>query len=156
LAASSDISARLGALSGSLVVGVLPLSGTLLAPRAVNRLLREHLSIKIKLVDGTYQSQIHGLLCGDIDLIVGGLDYQSPAEIIQERLFDDWLSIVARKRHPLFKKPSLKLFDLAGAEWVVPPDGTPARISFDQVMSSAGLDVGSNRSSRMPHRFVPY
>ena len=143
-AANSDISAHVGALSGSIVVGVLPLSGTLLAPRAINRLLREHPSIKITLVDGTYQSQIQGLLCGNIDLIVGGLDYQSPAEIIQEPLFDDWLSIVARKRHPLFKRHSLSLLDLAGAEWVVPPDGTPARISFERVMSRIGLDVGSN------------
>jgi DNA-binding transcriptional LysR family regulator len=143
-AATSDILARVGALSGSIVVGVLPLSGTMFAPRAVNRLLREHPSIKIKLVDGTYQSQIQGLLCGNIDLIVGGLDYQAPAEIIQEHLFDDWLSIVARKRHPLFKKRSLSMLDLAGAEWVLPPEGTPARISFDRVMSSVGLDVGSN------------
>jgi LysR family transcriptional regulator of gallate degradation len=143
-AAGSDISARAGALSGSIVVGVLPLSGTLLAPRAVNRLLCEHPSIQMKLVDGTYQSQIQGLLCGNIDLIVGGLDYRSPAEIVQEYLFDDWLSIVARKGHPLFAKKFLALADLAGAQWVVPPAGTPARISFDRVMSSAGLSVGAN------------
>ncbi|MEA3025462.1 MAG: LysR family transcriptional regulator, regulator for s of the gallate degradation pathway [Alphaproteobacteria bacterium] len=143
-AAGSDISARAGALSGSIVVGMLPLSGTLLAPRAVNRLLREHPSIQMKVVDGTYQSQIQGLLCGNIDLIVGGLDYRSPAEIVQEHLFDDWLSIVARTGHPLFAKKLLALADLAGAQWVVPPAGTPARISFDRVMSSAGLSVGSS------------
>ena len=143
-AASSDISARLGALSGSIVVGILPLSGTLLAPRAVSRLLRDHPSIRIKLVDGTYPSQIHGLLCGDIDLIVGGLDYEAPAEIIQEHLFDDCLSIVARKQHPLFKKRSICLADLAGAEWVLPPERTPARMSFERVMSSAGIGIGVN------------
>jgi LysR family transcriptional regulator of gallate degradation len=144
VAASSDIAARAGTLSGSVVVGVLPLSGTLLVPRAVNLLLREHPSIQIKMVDGTYQSQIQGLLCGNIDLIVGGLDYRSPAEIVQEPLFDDWLSIVARKGHPLFARETLSLTDLAGAEWVVSPGGTPARISFDRVMSSAGLGIGSN------------
>ena len=75
---------------------------------------------------------------------MGGLDYRSPAEIVQEPLFDDWLSIVARKGHPLFARETLSLTDLAGAEWVVSPGGTPARISFDRVMSSAGLGIGSN------------
>jgi LysR family transcriptional regulator of gallate degradation len=144
VAANSDISAQAGALSGSIVLGILPLSGTLLGPRAVNCLLREHPSIQIKLVDGTYQSQIQGLLCGNIDLVVGGLDYRSPAEIVQEHLFDDWLSIVARTGHPLFAREALALSDLASTEWVVPPAGTPARISFERVLSSAGLSVGSS------------
>lgn len=143
-AAGTEIAAQTGRVSGRIVVGVLPLSGTLLAPRAINLLLRDHPSLQMTVVDGTYQSQIHGLLCGDIDVIVGGLDYEAPQEIVQESLFEDWLSVVARKDHPLFKKKSLTLKSLAGFEWVVPPGGTPARISFENVMASAGLTIGNN------------
>lgn len=143
-AARSDLTARAGVISGRIAIGVLPLSGTLLAPRAINLLLREHPALQLTVVDGSYVSQIQDLLCGDIDLIVGGLDYRAPAEIVQEHLFNDWLSIAARKTHPLFGKKRLTLADLAGAEWVVPRAGTPARISFERVMASAGLSIGDN------------
>lgn len=143
-AVNSDIAARVGVITGRVVIGMLPLSGPLLAPRAINRLLHEHPSLQVTVVDANYQSLIQGLLCGDIDVVVGGLDYRTPKEISQEHLFQDWLSIVARRGHPLAAKKSLSLSDLAGAAWVVPRIGTPARICFNQVMATAGLELGIN------------
>jgi LysR family transcriptional regulator of gallate degradation len=143
-AAGADIAARVGLITGRVVVGALPLSGALLTPRAINLLLREHPQLQVTVVDGTYQSLIQGLLCGDIDLIVGGLNYQLPREVVQEPLFQDSLSVVVRKGHPLLAKRNLTLSDLRGVEWVVPRPGTPARMCLDQVMLAAGLELGIN------------
>jgi LysR family transcriptional regulator of gallate degradation len=143
-AACSDIAARVGVLTGRVVVGVLALSGALLTPRAINLLLTEHPNLQVNVVDATYQSLIQGLLCGDIDVIVGGLDYSSPSEIVQEVLFQDQLTIVSRKGHPLAAKKALSLSDLADVDWVVPRRGTPARINFERAVKQAGLQIGGN------------
>ncbi|WP_345250821.1 LysR family transcriptional regulator [Pigmentiphaga soli] len=144
-AASNDIAAKVGMIMGHVVVGVLPLAGAPLMARAVNMLLKEHPSLQVVMVEGTYQSLIHGLLCGDIDLIVGGLNHPTMGEVIQDHLFQDDLALVVRKDHELAAKPDLSLNDLAGVEWVVPRQGTPARRCFDAVTSAAGLEIGPHQ-----------
>jgi LysR family transcriptional regulator of gallate degradation len=126
------------------VVGVLPLAGAPLMARAVNLLLKEHPSLQVVMVEGTYQSLISGLLCGDIDLIVGGLNHPAINEVVQDHLFQDDLSLVVRKGHVLAAKEDLSLADLAGVEWVVPRGGTPARKYFDEVIEAAALEIGEH------------
>jgi DNA-binding transcriptional LysR family regulator len=65
-AAGSDISAHLGIIRGRVVVGVLPLSGTLLMPRAIKQLVEEHPGLHVTVIDGTYQALLQGLRCGEI------------------------------------------------------------------------------------------
>jgi DNA-binding transcriptional LysR family regulator len=143
-AAGTDIAARVGSIIGRVAVGMLPLSGALLTSRAINLLLREHPDLQVTVVDGTYESLLQALLCGDIDVIVGGLHYPAPREVLQERLFIDALSVVARKGHPLAARPALSVRELAGWEWIIPRRGTPARTRFDGVMSEAGLKLAAN------------
>jgi LysR family transcriptional regulator of gallate degradation len=51
---------------------------------------------------------------------------------------------VVRKGHALASKKDLSLADLAGAGWVVPRTGTPARRCFDEAIGKAGLRIGVN------------
>ncbi len=143
-AASSDIAARVGLITGRVVIGTLPLSGPLLASRAINLLLEEHPHLQVAVVDGTYQSLIQGLLCGDIDIIIGGLNHPALGGVAQEHLFEDILSVVVRKGHPLLARKPLFLAELAAVEWVVPRQGTAARAYFDEILHSAGLALGVN------------
>ena len=137
--AGSEIAARLGTIAGRVALGVLPLSGALLTSRAINLLLAEHPGVQVTVVDGTYEALLQGLLCGDLDVIVGGLNYPAPREVLQERLFVDRLSVVARKGHPLLRRRGLSLADLAGSEWIMPRRGTPPRVRFDALMREAGI-----------------
>jgi LysR family transcriptional regulator, regulator for genes of the gallate degradation pathway len=137
--AGSEITARLGTIAGRVALGVLPLSGALLTARAINLLLAEHPAVQVTVVDGTYEALLQALLCGDLDVIVGGLSYPAPREVLQERLFTDRLSVVARKGHPLAGRRALKLADLSGREWIIPRRGTPARARFDALMREAGI-----------------
>ena len=88
-AASNDIANRVGGITGRIVVGVLPQAGAPLIARAVNLLLKDHPSVQVVIVEGTYRSLIDELLCGDIDLIVGGLNHPQIGEVVQDHLFDD-------------------------------------------------------------------
>jgi LysR family transcriptional regulator of gallate degradation len=143
-AASNDIAARVGLIMGHVVVGTLPLAGTLLIPRAINLLLREHPNLQVVVVEGTYQSLINGLLCGDLDMIVGGLNHPTLSEVVQDHLFQDVLAVVVRKGHALATKKNLSLTDLTGVDWVVPRKGTPARGCFDGLIMTSGLELGAN------------
>jgi LysR family transcriptional regulator of gallate degradation len=142
-AASTDIAALAGAITGRVVVGVLPLSNALLAPRAVNLLLQDHPNLQVSLVDGCFDALEHGLLFGDIDMVIGAMRFPAPADVVQEYLFQDSLSVVARKGHPLAAREALSFDDLAGSEWVIPRSGTLLRRALDHGMKEAGVEFGS-------------
>jgi LysR family transcriptional regulator of gallate degradation len=140
--AIGDIVAHEGVITGRVVVGALPLSGAFLMPRAINLLLAEHPEVQVTVVDGTYQSLMQGLRCGDVDIIVGGLSQAVPEfDVVHEQLFEDQLVVVARSGHPLAHAPDLSLADLSHAEWVLPRKVTPGRARLDDVMGTAGLHI---------------
>ncbi len=135
-----DIAAHRGRLTGRIGIGTLPLCATLLVPRAIDRLLREYRDLDVTILDGTYDALLASLRCGDIDILIGALRNPPPVgDVIQERLFDDRLSIVARRDHPLAGRRSLTLRDLAREQWVVPRRGTPARTRFEEIFAAARI-----------------
>ncbi|OZI66961.1 hypothetical protein CAL28_04410 [Bordetella genomosp. 11] len=144
-ACASDIAEHLGTVTGTVAIGVLPICGTLLVPRAVNRLLRDHPALHVVLVDGPYDTLLHKLREGRLDVIVGPLRDPSPAaDTRQEALFDGALSVIARKDHPLAGRCGLTLAELGRCEWVLPSRETPARAIIERVMARAGLPMPDN------------
>ncbi|MES2260266.1 MAG: LysR family transcriptional regulator [Pseudomonadota bacterium] len=136
----SDLAAHLGRINGHVTIGALPLSGTLLVPRSVNRLLARHPRLQVTIREGSYAALLAALRCGEIDLIVGALRDPPPAlDVLQEALFEDTLAVVARAGHPLGKNRPLALRDLCQADWVIPHRETPARARFEQAFREAGL-----------------
>src|SRR3546814_1724010 len=127
---------------GSVNVGVLPLAGTLLVPRAINRLLQAHPDLHVSLIDGPYDTLLQQLRCGDLDVVVGPLRTPCPAHDVQQQaLFDGELSVIARKGHPLGQRRGLTLADLRNWPWILPGGRTPARLLLERVMRDAGLEV---------------
>jgi LysR family transcriptional regulator, regulator for genes of the gallate degradation pathway len=138
---SDDLSAWQGRVRGRIVIGTLPLSSTLLIPKAVDALLSELPELRVTILAGTYDALLESLRNGEIDILVGALrEMPSNDETIQERLFFDRLAIAVRPDHPLLQKHSLALSDLLDAQWIAPRRGTPARQSFEQEFRSAGLE----------------
>ncbi|HSI59529.1 MAG TPA: LysR family transcriptional regulator [Ideonella sp.] len=122
-----------------LVVGVSSMSGMPLAPVAVSRLAAQHPELHLSLIEAPWESLVGGLLAGEVDVIVGALPSEAEAGLLQERLFDDQPSVVARCDHPLAGRRALSAADLAGMQWVLPYRGTPSRLAVDAVMAEAGL-----------------
>jgi DNA-binding transcriptional LysR family regulator len=60
-----------GTLRGSLVIGTLPYSRTLLTPRTIHRVLEAHPALRISTREGPYQMLETALRNGEVDLIVG-------------------------------------------------------------------------------------
>jgi DNA-binding transcriptional LysR family regulator len=129
----------LGQVNGRIVVGSLPLARSALVPTAITRLLDRYPEVRFRVVDGPYPELLDELRSGRLDFIVGALRLPAPADIRQETLFIDALSLVVRPDHPLRDEQSLSAQDLAQLDWVLPPEGTPARKLFEEFCRSAGI-----------------
>lgn len=139
---SQDLHAWQDKGRGQLVIGALPMSSSLLVPRALDRLTREMPGVKATLIDGTYESLLTALRNGEIDILVGALR-ENPGypEITQTALYEDRLAVVARHDHPLARRDDLTLKDLRNAQWIAPRQGTPARNCFEKEFHDAGLEA---------------
>lgn len=132
-----------GRFDGRIVIGTLPLVRTRIVPRAVAAWTARRPLASIEILDGAYETLVHALSIGDIDMLVGALrDSPPPRGLVQETLFQDGLSIIARAGHPLLGRSSVSWDDLAAYPWVLPRMGTPTRAIFDGIAAAGGFDAG--------------
>lgn len=133
-----DVALWRGEASGRLGIGCLPLAQGGLLPRALARFAAEYPRVSVRVVDGYYRTLAHELRHGGIDLILGALrGADLPPDLVQERLFDDPLAVVARAGHPLAGRQGLTLGDLARHGWVMPRAGAPSRCYFERLMAES-------------------
>ena len=138
--ADSDLSELDGGETGQIVVGSLPLSRSVLLPRALARFREQRPRYPVMVIDGRYDELLGNLRRGEVDLITGALRQPAPiGDITQVKLFDDHLSVLARRDHPLAGKTGLTAKDLQQCKWVVPRRGTPSREHFDALFAPIGL-----------------
>ena len=98
----AEVGERLDADPGEIVVGSMPFARTKLLPDALNALSRERPRARVRVISAPYDGLLGRLRYGVIDFLVGALRDPPPIDdIVQEPLFDDPLSIVARRGHPL-------------------------------------------------------
>ncbi|MBB4303939.1 DNA-binding transcriptional LysR family regulator [Rhodobium orientis] len=138
-----DLDESRGLIQGMLTIASLPLMRSYVLPLVLTRLSERHPAAEFSVVEGSYESLLHALRMGEVDVLLGALWNPAPAgDVREETLFDDTLSIVARAGHPLVERPSLSLADLDGSSWIVPKLGTPTRDIFE-VMRTEGMTLGA-------------
>lgn len=135
-----EVSELLGNMMSRVSVGCLPLARAELLPAAVTRLLGTYPDARVSILDGPYGEQLHALRYGQIDWIIGALRDPAPtADIVQQHLFEEPLSIVVRTGHPLLGKTVPSPDVLATLEWIAPREHTPTRDLFMAFFSRAGV-----------------
>ncbi|MBC7202226.1 MAG: LysR family transcriptional regulator [Pusillimonas sp.] len=138
--AGEDLAAFDGRMQGRIVIGSLPLSAGVLVPRAVDRMLAVRHDLKVAIVDGTYDGLMYQLRHADIDVLVGALRPEAPgSDVVQTPLFEDTLSVVVRRGHPLERHVLRTLRDVVDQPWIAPLSGTPAREAFERAFGVAGV-----------------
>jgi DNA-binding transcriptional LysR family regulator len=138
--ARAEIEALEGAGSGRTVIGALPLVRGHLLPAALLEFSAEHRQHAVEIVEGTYPNLMAGLRSADIDIVIGALRDPLPAaDVVQEHLFDDPLSIIARAGHPLtrHRRPTIKA--LRRFQWIAPRRGSPLRTHHDALFAGHGV-----------------
>ncbi|MCU4653716.1 LysR family transcriptional regulator [Roseibacterium sp. SDUM158016] len=138
--AEADLAEFDGREAGSVVIGALPLSRTVILPEALARFREQRPKQRVTVIDGPYDEMLGGLRRGEIDVIVGALRDPAPvSDIVQEPLFTDRLAVLARPGHPLAGSGTVPLETLMRFAWAVPRPGTPSRAQFDALFESRGL-----------------
>ncbi|MEM9047223.1 MAG: LysR family transcriptional regulator [Pseudomonadota bacterium] len=137
--AAADLAELEGGDAGRIVIGALPLSRSVLLPQALVRFRQVRPRHAVLVIEGRYDALLGGLRRGDVDVIIGALRQPAPIEdVMQERLFDDRLAILAGNHHPLVGRTDLSRDELRGYSWVVPREGAPARDQFDAFFAERG------------------
>ncbi|AHE55178.1 LysR family transcriptional regulator [Sphingomonas sanxanigenens] len=127
-----------GADVDRIAIGAMPLSRALLLPHALAAFLRTSPGTVLDVVEGSWRELIEPLVDGVIDLTVGALREDPPAEIAQVPLFTDQLAIFARADHPLAgARPDI--VQLCAQQWVVGPAGTPLRAHWEALFAGHAL-----------------
>ena len=116
---------------GSTVIGAMPLARSALVPRAVLAFAAEHPQHALSVLDGPYETLLAALRRGEAHFLVGALRDPLPAaDVVQEHLFDDPLSILVRTGHPLTEARA-GLAALGRFPWIAPRLQSPLRRQFD-------------------------
>lgn len=130
--------------SGRVVIGTLLAAASNLLPDAIDSLLAERPRVAVKVIEGTNDALMPALFSGEIDLVVGRLSsYRHRAKLVQEKLFDERILVVAGNQHPLAGSKSLTFSQLTPFGWILPPGETTLRRQVDQFFMSQGQYVPS-------------
>lgn len=132
-----------GIVNGELLIGALPTARHAWLPGALTNTLKHHPGCSVFAMDGPYEEQLVALHYGRIDMIIGALRPSSATpDLEQIPIFEDSLSIVARRGHVLVRElraRQLSPLQLASLGWLLPPPGTPPRQCFDTFLEAQGL-----------------
>lgn len=140
--ALDELASLNGVTRGHLAIGTLPYSRTILTPRAINRLLDQYPGLKISTEEGPYNLLETALRSGELDLIIGAIrPIGSNDNLLTEKLFEDRLSVIVRKGHPLEHKSNLSFAELQSYSWVLPSVSTPSRLIFDKILQDQGMET---------------
>lgn len=131
-----------GGTNGHLNIGSLPLARSQWVPMAITQLLKKYPAAAISISDGPYNNQINDLIHGRVDILVGALrDTSRSLPILDTQLFNDELSIVVRKGHPLERVQDLDLEQLSHYAWITPKKEAPGRKVFEQLFAAENVAV---------------
>ena len=133
-----EIEAARGLFTGRFPIGAIPLAGVSLLALALNDLLDAYPNTQIEIRDGRYEPMLAELRSGKVDVLYGIL--RCPPEIedvVEVPLFRDRYRIVVRRRHPLARRKSVTVDELAEYDWILPGVGNPRRRVVEVLFADA-------------------
>jgi DNA-binding transcriptional LysR family regulator len=143
--AHEDIVALKAGLSGQVEAGVIMTPSMALLPRAISRVKQQAPLLRIGVHVETSNILLERLRRGVLDFMVGRILEEEPDPDLQyEELSEEPVCAVARVGHPLVTTKNLQLGDVAGAAWILPPQGSVLRYRYDLMFRRAGLTPPAN------------
>jgi DNA-binding transcriptional LysR family regulator len=121
-----ELAVLAGRDSGKVTIGAMPLCRARLLPVTIAAFHSAHPGVSVEVVEGSHGELIDQLRDGHLDFLVGALRSPDPGpDVVQVRLFEDDLVVVARSGHPLCQFEDPGAGRLAAFPWVIAREGTP-------------------------------
>lgn len=143
--ARDEVNLHKDGVSGPLVIGGTPLATGSIIPACVSQLCREFGRAAVDIVEGVDEELAEKLLRSEIDIAISTISMgQRPAGIVDMPLFLARFVLVVRPSHPLAKRRSLSLVELADALWILPPAGGTFRELVEALFVTTGVTLPTN------------
>lgn len=128
-----------GLLRGHVSVGTVAAGGPIDLPDRLAAFHRDHPGIEITLTEDTSQRLIDSLTGGRLDLALIGLSDTTPEGLAVQVVTDQRLAAVVSDQHPLARRRTVKLADLASEPLITLPAGSGIRAALDAGFAAVGM-----------------
>jgi DNA-binding transcriptional LysR family regulator len=123
-------------------IGTVLSPGTDLVPMAVALLEQRFPQMVVRVETDTSRPMVARLLGGLLDIVVGRiLDPEHAATLAFEPLAEEPHKLIARAGHPLARRRKLRVEDLVGHTWVLPPVDSVLRERLNAMFLQRGLPL---------------
>lgn len=130
---------------GTVTVGSHLAGSNLLLPRAIARLKADRPHVTVVIREATPEALLADLEAGRVDFIVGRITGMPGRAVLQRRLYDEPVRLVARRGHPAGTLARPTVGDLIDYPWVLPGAETALRGELEQVLLRHDLPLPANR-----------
>lgn len=125
-------------------VGSVQLAGATVLPVALARLEREPQWGRLSIKEGRANELLLEMATGDLDCVIGWVDESTidPLPLDQFRIFPLWpgrMEVIASASHPLHRRKSVEIAELAAARWIGAREGTRMHAAFVRLFVRAGV-----------------
>jgi len=153
--AQDEMAALKAGRTGKVAIGTVLSPGTNLIPMTVARVKKRYPAMVISIELDSSRPLVEKLLQGQLDMLVARvLDWQEADELSFEPLADERHAVIAGRGHPLAGKRNLRLEDLVGEAWVLPPPGSLVRDRLVSVFLDRGLTLPANLVQTNSHPVI--
>jgi DNA-binding transcriptional LysR family regulator len=123
---------------GHLRLGVIPFVSGLLIENLITELIGAKHRMSVSITEGSTTQLLEDLRMQKLDAVIGRCSTDPiPAGLTQETLFRQEACLLAHSQNPLLRKERIRLADLAGFVWLLPPQGTPSRTAINEAFAAA-------------------
>ncbi len=127
-----------GGTQGSVAIALSIATHMALLPKALRPFRARYPAVQLRVIEGIYPTLESGLRDGSIDFYIGPAPgHPVPADLRQEKLFDNTRTVLGRRNHPLARAASLA--ELADAEWASTSITLHADEEFSELFRFHGL-----------------
>ena len=130
-AALDELEAARGNFGGKIVIGAMLLTGSVVLASVLQEFMAAYPNANVHVWSGTAEDTMKYLRAGDLDVVIGLLREPPLEGLVGVALAESPFVVVGRKNHPLAKKGTVTLNDLAKYEWIVGTPGATRRARFD-------------------------
>lgn len=140
LHAVDEINALRGLDRGSLRIGAVASAAIMILPAVLERLLARWPGLQVQITEAVEDRLAAALVSNTLDVVISGAiaDDNDIVKVTEPR-FSDRYSVIASTTHPLTGRQNLSTRDLAGMQWVMPPEDAAPRRLFHAVIEELGV-----------------
>lgn len=130
-----EVAAAQGGASAPIIVGAMPLGGSVLLASMLEAFIRRAPNAKVVVRNESAVEMVKSLRAGDVDFVVGLLPREASDDLDTIALAHTPYSIVAREGHPLAGRGPVSREDLSRYDWLIGAAGSSRRACFDHLFA---------------------